>query len=36
MTTVSRKTGTAAAVVADGMGCGADTSLGLAGLSANR
>lgn len=35
MTTASRKTGTAAAV-ADGMGCGADTSLGLAGLSANR
>lgn len=34
MATVSRKTGTATAV-ADGMGCGADTS-GLAGLSTNR
>lgn len=30
----SRKTGTA--VDDDGMGCGADTSLSLAGLSANR
>lgn len=36
MTTASRKTGTAAAAVADGMGCGADTSVGLVGLSANR
>lgn len=35
MVTASRKTGIAA-TVADGMGCGADTSLGLAGLSANR
>lgn len=35
MVTASRKTGIAA-TVADGMGCGADTSQGLAGLSANR
>lgn len=35
MTTASRKTATAAAV-ADGIGCGADTSVGLPGLSATR
>lgn len=34
ITIVSRRTGTAA--VADGMGCGADTSVGLAGLSVHR
>lgn len=36
MTTASRKTGTAAAPVADGMGCGADTSQSFFGLSAKR